>query len=166
MKRILCLTAALLMVSTGAAFARHGKAGLWDVSTTMNMAITMPPEALAQMKKAGVSMPTAQTFKSQTCMTQAEVESDKPPQMSRNDMGCETHVTSQTATSMTAEMVCKSGEMQGTGHVQIAYDGAEHYSGSYEFKGNVQGNTSSMSSSFRGDWVKADCGSVKPFTVK
>src|ERR1700722_17664361 len=98
MKRILCVAAALLMASSGAAFARHGKAGLWDISTTMDMAMTMPPEALAQMKKAGVAMPTAQTFKTQICMTEAQVESDTPPQMSRNDTGCETHVVSQTAT--------------------------------------------------------------------
>jgi hypothetical protein len=166
MKRILCMAAALLMVSSGAAFARHGKAGLWNISTTMDMRMAIPPEALAQMKKAGVTMPTAQTMNTQMCMTEAEVESDKPPQMSNNKTGCESHLVSQTASSMVADMVCKNGEMQGTGHVEVTYNGAEHYSGSYAFKGSVQGHPSGMSSTFRGDWVKADCGSVKPYIAK
>jgi hypothetical protein len=164
MKRIVCVAAALLVASSGAAFARHGKAGLWNITTTMDMGAAIPPEALAQMKKQGIKMPGAQTMTSQMCMTQAEVDSDKPPQMSNDKTGCVSHVTSQTASSMTADMVCKNGEMQGTGHVQVSYSGDEHYSGSYAFK--ADGQPSGISSSFKGDWVKADCGSVKPFTAK
>ena len=66
---------------------------------------------------------------------------------------------------MSADTVC-SGRMQGTGHMQVSYSGAEHYEGSYSFKGSMEGHPNQMSSTFKGDWVKADCGSVKPFTRK
>ncbi len=157
------LSMAALLLTPGAALARHGKAGLWNVSTTMNMGkMQMPPEAMAKMKEMGMKMPSAQTFASQICMTQADVDSDKLPPMSRNDAGCTNHIASQTGTAMTSEMIC-NGEMKGTGHMQISYSSVEHYLGSYSFKGTTNGTPMDMSSSFKGDWVKADCGAVKPF---
>ena len=123
--------------------------------------VQMPPEAMAKMRAMGMKMPSAQTFATQLCMTQAEVDSDKPPPMGRKDSGCTSHIVSQTGTAMTAEMVC-NGEMKGTGHMQIAYSSPEHYAGSYSFKGAVNGHEMNSSSSFKGDWVKADCGAVKP----
>lgn len=160
------LSVAALMLAPGAALAGHGKAGLWNVTTSMNMATpSMPPEAMEQMKKMGVKMPTSRSFASQICMTQAEVDSDKLPAMGKNEMNCTSHIVSQTASSMTAQTVC-TGEMKGTGQMQISYSGAEHYAGSYSFKGNMSGHPVDTSSSFKGDWLKADCGAVKPFVPK
>ena len=165
MKKIGFAVAAFVLVP-GAAFAGHGKAGLWNISTTMDMGgVTMPPEAMAKMKAMGVKMPSAQTFSTQMCMTQAEVDSDKPPPMGRNDMNCTSHIVSQTGTAMTSETVC-NGEMKGTGRVQIAYSSPEHYAGSYSFKGVVHGHPMTTNSAFKGDWVKADCGAVKPYRPK
>ena len=70
-----------------------------------------------------------------------------------------------TGSSMTAQTVC-NGEMKGSGQMQISYSGAEHYTGSYNFKGNMSGQTIDTNSSFKGDWVKADCGAVKPYIAK
>jgi hypothetical protein len=160
------LSAVALLLAPGTAFAAHGKAGLWNVSTTMSMAnVQIPPEAMARMKAMGMQMPMGQTFTSQICMTQADVDADAPPPMSRNESGCASKVTSQTASSMTAEMIC-NGDMKGTGQMQIRYSGAEHYAGSYSFKGSMNGRPADMSSSFKGNWVKADCGTVKPYTAK
>src|SRR5262245_53303234 len=106
MKKVGLLVAALIAIP-GTALAGHGKAGLWNISTTMNMGgMQMPPEAMARMKAMGVKMPSAQTFATQMCMTQAEVDSDKLPPMSRNEMNCTSHIVSQTASSMTSETVC------------------------------------------------------------
>ena len=161
MRNIGVIAAAFVLVP-GIAVAGHGKAGLWNVSTTVGMAnVQMPPEAMAKMKEMGMKMPSARTFNSQICMTQAEVDSDKLPPMGRNDTGCTNRIVSQTSTALTAEMVC-SGEMKGTGHMQISYSSPEHYAGSYSFKGSVAGNPMDSSSSFKGDWVRADCGAVKP----
>lgn len=156
------LAAAALLLMPGVALAGHGKAGLWNVSTTMDMGgVQMPPEAMARMKQMGMAMPSARTFSSQICMTAAEVNSDKLPPTGRNDSGCTTHLLSQTGSSMAAETVC-TGEMKGTGHMQIAYSGPEHYTGSYNFKGVMHGHEMNTSTTFKGDWVKADCGAVKP----
>jgi len=160
MKKIGLALVALVSVPE-IAFAGHGKAGLWHVSTTMDMGgVQMPPEARGRMKAMGVKMPSAQTFNTQICMTQADADSDKPPPMGR-DTGCTAHIVSQTSSAMTSETVC-NGEMKGTGRVQIAYSSPEHYAGSYSFKGVVHGHEMNTTSSFKGDWVKPDCGAVKP----
>lgn len=165
MRHIMIAAACLLVLTPGAALAGHGKAGLWNVTTTMNMAMSLPPAALAQMKASGMKMPGARTVASQMCMTQAEVDAGVPPAMHDRSMDCDTHVTSQTASSMTADMVCR-GRMNGTGHTQIAYKGNEHYAGSYSFNGAMEGQPISNSMTFRGDWLKADCGAVKPYTPR
>jgi hypothetical protein len=132
----------------------------------MGMAnVQIPPEAMARMKAMGMNMPMGQTFTSQICMTQAEVDADAPPPVSRKESGCTTKVTSQTASAMAAQMVC-DGDMKGTGQMQISYNGAEHYAGSYSFKGSMNGHPADMRSNFKGDWVKADCGAVKPYMAK
>ena len=163
-KKILLLSAALLPLAPGLALAAHGKAGLWNVSTTTDMAMAMPPEAAAQMKAMGIKMPNAHTITTQICMTQAEVDADKPPQMGRDQSGCTTRLLSQSAGAMKAEMVCSGPTMKGNGQIEVAYTGAEHYAGSYNFKGTMEGQPANMSSRFSGDWVKADCGAVKPFS--
>lgn len=167
MKRILTASVAVLLLSPGAALAAHGKPGLWNVTTTMSMANMpqMPPEAMAMMKQRGMKMPGMEPITTQICMTQADVDSDVPPRTSNREEDCQSHVLHQSASSMEAEMVC-SGRMQGTGHMQISYSGAEHYSGTYSFKGSAEGRSTAMSSTFKGDWVKADCGTVKPYVRK
>src|SRR5262249_2661632 len=107
--------------------------------------------------------PTRHT--TQMCMSQEEVNSDRPPHVDQRQTGCDTHVVSMSGATMSAEMVC-DGAMKGKGHMTIPYTGAEHYQGSYDLKGSVEGNATSMSTSFRGDWVKADCGDVRPYKLR
>jgi hypothetical protein len=155
-------TVALVLVLPGAAFAAHGKAGLWNISTTMSMAMPqMPPEALAQMKAMGMSMPSGRTFTSQICMTEADVNADKPPSMGNDNMNCKWTNMHVTGSGMTGDLIC-SGQMTGKGSMQVSYTGNTHYSGQYSFTGSVEGHQQNMKSSFTGDWVKADCGAVKP----
>jgi hypothetical protein len=164
-KQISGLIAAVLVLAPGAAWAGHGKAGLWNTSSTTNMALAMPPDVAAKMKAMGMAMPKAQTFNSQMCMSQAEVDSSSPPHIDQGATGCTSKVVSATASSMTAQMTC-NGRMKGTGTMKISYRGNEHYEGSYDFKGTVEGNPTNMSTTFKGDWVKADCGSVKPYALR
>jgi hypothetical protein len=164
-KQISGMIAAALVLTPVAALAGHGKAGLWNTSSTTNMALAMPPDVAAKMKAMGMAMPKARTFTSQMCMSQAEVDSSAPPHIDQGATGCVTKLLSATASSMTAQMTC-NGRMKGTGHMKISYRGAEHYEGSYDFKGTVEGNPTSMTTTFKGDWVKADCGSVKPYALR
>ena len=108
------------VVAPGVAFADHGKAGLWKVSTSMTVAMPqMPPEALAQMKAMGMSMPNGRTFTSQICMTEADVNADKPPSMGNENMGCKWGNMHVSGTGMTGDLVC-TGQMNGKGSMQVS----------------------------------------------
>jgi hypothetical protein len=146
-----------------AAVASHGKAGLWEVTTHMNMPnmrANIPPEALARMKAMGMNMPDNQTFTSQRCMTAADVAEDKPPPM-RNNEDCAMSNMSHDAHTFTADMTCNTQRMQGRGHLSVNFDSAEHYAGSYTFNGTSEGHPQNMTYNFEGRWISADCGSVK-----
>ncbi len=163
--RLCCLAGLALLASSSLALAGHGKAGLWNVSTTINSAsMQMPPEVMEKMKAMGMKM-GGQTMASQICMTAEQVKADAPPSMPENQMGCTSNITSNSGAAVTAEIVC-NGRMKGRGMTRISWSGDSHYEGSYSFKGDIQGHATESSSSFKGDWVKADCGTVKPFTAK
>jgi hypothetical protein len=144
------------------AMAAHGKVGLWEISTHMDMrgvAEQIPPEAVARMKAMGVQMPEPQIFTSQYCMTAEEVAADKPPPM-RNAKSCSMTNMTHDAHGFGADMVC-TGEMEGQGHITMAYDGDTHFSGSYRFKGSAGGHPQNMATSFEGKWISPDCGATK-----
>ena len=162
------LIGAAVLLAPAAAWAAHGKPGLWTISTTMQMANMpqMPPEAMAMMKARGMSMPgMGGPITSQICMTQEMVNADKPPAMNQHEESCTTKILNQTSTSVSAETTCH-GRMDGVGRTQISWRGSEHYEGTYSFNGSMHGQPNSMSTNYVGDWVSSDCGSVKPFTAK
>lgn len=163
------LIATAILLAPAAAWAAHGRAGLWNISTTMEMANMpqMPPEAMAMMKSRGMSMPGmgGAPIVTQICMTQDEVNAGKLPQMKNHEENCTTKVLNQTSTSVTAESTCH-GRMEGVGRMQMSWRGNEHYEGTYSFKGSMHGQPQEMTSHYTGDFVKADCGAVKPYTAK
>jgi hypothetical protein len=145
-----------------AALAAHGKVGLWEISTRMNMPgmmASMPPDALARMQARGIPMPNGQTFTTQHCMTAEEVAADKPPPM-RNSQNCTTAKVAHDARTINIDVVCK-GEMDGQGHFTLTYNSDDHYTGNYTFTGSAHGHPASISTSIEGRWVSADCGSMK-----
>jgi hypothetical protein len=96
------------------------------------------------------------------CMTQEQVNADKPPAMNNRDESCDTRVLNQSPSLMEAEITCH-GRMDGTGHLKINWRGNDHYEGTYNFKGAMGGRPQEVSTHYAGDFVKSDCGSVKPF---
>jgi hypothetical protein len=145
------------------ALASHGKVGLWEVTTHVNMAGMManiPPEALARMKAAGMNPSGIQTHTSQQCMTAEDVARDTPP-TPRKNQGCDFTNLTHDAHNFTGDLICKSSEAQGRGHVAVTYDSDEHYSGNYAFDGTVQGHPQNITSTFEGRWISADCGGMK-----
>jgi hypothetical protein len=162
--RNFCLSAmALAAVLTAPALAKQGKVGLWNVTSTTDMAL--PPRDAATMKAAGQSLPAAKPVTVQMCMSQAEVDSSQPPHLDPGSTGCTTRTTKQTASEMTAVMSC-NGNMKGGGNIRITYTGNEHYVGSYTFKGTSFGAAANITTNFKGDWVKADCGKVQPYKLR
>jgi hypothetical protein len=162
------LIATTILMPAAALAVPHGKPGLWKITTTMQMAAMpkMPPEVMEMMKKRGMNIPQpGQPITNQICMTPEQAAMDRPPDMSREGVKCTPHVLNQTANSATTEIVCH-GTMEGTGRSQISWRGDSHYEGSYSFTGSMHDQPNNMSSTYIGDWVSADCGSVKPFSGK
>jgi|GEM_PF-583889 hypothetical protein len=148
----------------------HGRPGLWTITTTMKMGAMpqMPPQVLEMMKKRGVPGMGGGPVVSQICMTPQDVnEGAAAAQRMRqqHQVNCTPRVLSESASSVTTEITCH-GNMEGTGRSQISWRGDSHYEGDYSFKGSMHGQPNEMSSHYVGEFVKADCGSVKPFSAR
>src|SRR5665213_1122844 len=112
--RLLPLALALSPLAALPALAAHGKVGLWNVTSSTEVAL--PPQLAAQMKRSGMTMPGAQPMTVQMCMSKEEVASNAPPHLDSGATGCNTRLVSQTAQAMRANIVCK-GPMKGTGSI-------------------------------------------------
>lgn len=163
-RSLICtLMGGALILAPVAAMAAHGRAGLWTVTSTMEMPgmPALPPQAMEMMKSRGMPMP-GQPFTTQMCMTQDQVNADKPPAMRNQDVSCETKVLSSSASAMHTQVTCK-GKVNGTGDMQMTWRGTDHYESNYTFQGTAEGGRpQNMKQHSVGDFVKADCGSVKP----
>lgn len=154
------LTAAVFLASP--ALAMHGKAGLWEITTTTSgMAAQLPPEVQARMKAHGIAVPSNNTFTVQHCMTAQEVSMDKPPPMGRGAEACKVQNMKIAGQSVSADMVCNGEHMKGTGHFTMSYDAPEHYAGKMSFNMNANGHAMAMASTMEGRWIGASCGAVK-----
>ena len=125
------LIAAAILMPAAALAMPHGKPGLWNITTTMQMAAMpkMPPEVVEMMKKRGIKLPQpGQPMTNQICMTAEQAAMDHPPNMDRDGIKCTPHVISQTSNSATTEITCH-GTMEGTGRSQISWRGDSHYEG-------------------------------------
>jgi hypothetical protein len=151
-----------LSVVPVAAFASHGKTGLWEVTNHLNMTGMMaqiPPDQMARMRAMGAQLPNGRAITTQYCVTEAQVADDKPPPL-HNIKDCSFSNMKYDPHNFSADMTC-AGEMQGQGHISFTYDGSEHYSGTYAFNGSAHGHVTSMTNSLEGKWLSADCGSMK-----
>ncbi|HEY1708445.1 MAG TPA: DUF3617 domain-containing protein [Rhizomicrobium sp.] len=153
-----------LALATGVALANHGKAGLWRITISMPEGMPgmpdiskMPPEAQAQMKKMGMSMNgTGMTV--EHCMTEKEVTQDMPHMNGREE--CKPTDVKISGHTMTANMVCDSPDMKGTGHAEFTYDTDTHYTGEVTMSGVAHGHQINQHEKFEGHWVSASCGGV------
>jgi hypothetical protein len=147
---------------TGAAFASHGRVGLWSVTVTMGGAAPampdlskLPPEVAAHMKAMGMSM-NGNSITTQHCMTAQEVATDTPHLDSNNNDECAMSNVTHQGNSMSADMACH-GNFKGSGHMQITYDSDAHYAGELTMTGTVNGQPISREQKFDGRWISADC---------
>lgn len=145
------------------ALASHGKVGLWNVTITTNMGGAampdlshLPPEALAAMRAHGVTM-NGNTMSVQHCMTQEEVNADRPNM--GNMKTCQMSNVVSSNSRFSADVVC-TGNMAGKGHVDFTFDSADHYTGKTTLVGTMEGHPVNTSTAMEGRWVSADCKGV------
>lgn len=152
-------TICLAMLAAGAAWAGHGKIGLWKITTKIDMG-GMPqlsPEQMAKMRSMGIKVPMNNTFITEHCMTAQEVAMSRPPEMGRHGkQECKMQNMKVVGQSVSADMVC-SGEAHGSGHFALSYDTPEHYSGRMSMNISVHGHAMASSTSFEGRWISASC---------
>lgn len=141
------------------AIASHGKAGLWEVTTTVSMPAMpqMSSAQMAQMQAMGMRMPMGHAMTVRRCMTAEEVASDRPPPRSKDCTFSNIKVDGHT---FSGDETC-TGEVVGEGHFSMTYDSDEHYTGTSTMNGTANGHPANMNASFEGKWISADCGSVK-----
>jgi len=154
---------ALPLLGLGAQAAPpHGKAGLWNITTTTQMPNMpkLPPQVAQMMKQRGIPDMT-KPIVVQICMTQEQAKLGPQARLAQAGTKCATRVVSQTATSSISEAVCH-GRMEGTVRTEISWRGDVHYDSSSSLKGKMDGRAQDFASRQSGDWVKADCGAVKP----
>ena len=155
--------AAALALST-AAWAGHGKVGLWDVSVTVKMSgmdtSKLNPKAIAQLKAMGMLGDKGMTVNDQHCMTAAEVASNLFNPKTGQEHDCKAVNQKMNGRSVSSDLVC-SGQTNATGHMDFIFDSDTHYSGHMTMKGTRNGRPTNEDLTFEGHWVKADCGGVK-----
>ena len=123
----------------------------------------MPPEAMAMMKARGMQDAGRAAHHHPDLHDPEQVNADKPPAISnREDVKLRHQGAQPSPTAMHTEITCH-GRMEGIGQMQMSWRGNEHYEGTYSFKGSIGGRPQDMTTHYTGDFVKADCGSVKPY---
>ncbi|HEX4294561.1 MAG TPA: DUF3617 domain-containing protein [Rhizomicrobium sp.] len=150
--------------SAALAFAGHGKPGLWQISTKIDLGGmgAMPqlsPKQAAQMKALGIQIPNNNTFMITHCMTPQEAAMIKPPPMGRpgHEPDCKMQNMKTDGSSVSADMVCDAKDMKGGGHFAIVYDSPEHYTGKMTMSMDSHGRHMATNTSFEAKWLSADC---------
>jgi len=144
-----------------AAWAGHGKAGLWEIKIQTGMGqmqgmpdmSKMPPEVQARMN----AMMSGNGMTVRHCMTAAEVNADKP-NMSHN-AECKAINVRMSGQAYSADLVCQ-GKLNATGHVQFTFASPEHYFGSESMNGTADGHPVNNSTKIDARWVSVDRGKV------
>lgn len=143
------------------ALAMHGKAGLWQITATMNMpgmAAQIPPAQLAQMRAHGIRIPANNSITTTHCMTAQDVAMDKPPPMDKGRAkACKMQNLKVAGQTVSADMVCSGANMAGTGHFAMTYDSPEHYAGKMTMDMTTHGHRMAMTNSFEAKWISPVC---------
>jgi hypothetical protein len=153
-------------IVAGAALADHGKVGLWSITVAMdgNM-VTMPdlsklpPDALARMKAMGMSA-SGNTVTVQHCMSAADVVANFPDIHSGAGAGCAATNVRHDGHSMSADLMCDTAMLKGSGHAQFVFDSDTHYSGEIAVAGVANGHPVKQDEKIEGRYLTSDCGKM------
>jgi hypothetical protein len=153
-------------IVAGKALADHGKVGLWSITVAMdgNM-VTMPdlsklpPDALARMKAMGMSA-NGNTVTMQHCMSAADVAANFPDIHNGAGAGCAVNNVRHDGHSMSADLMCNTDALKGSGHAQFQFDSETHYSGEISVAGVANGHPVKQDEKIEGRYLTADCGKM------
>ena len=155
------------------------KPGLWQVKMTSLDAngkelpspqaaamARMTPEAKARlaeaMKARGVMMPD-DSGATKVCLSKETFESGDWQQMAEQS-GCTTNYLSQTGALWKWHTSCTSMKSESDG--EIAFTNSENYRTKVTTTATVVGQQRTTTRVLQGNWLGADCGTIKPVTAR
>ena len=147
------------------------KPGLWESTTTMNIAGEMPvpaevlnrltPEQRARMEarmKANSNGHT-NTDTHKSCVTKEDIENQRLHLGDSN--GCTQTIISSTSTSAKANISCEVEGMTGNGTYEVEALDPEHIQGTSHATMTGNGQTRNVDGKFTSKWLGASCEGVK-----
>jgi len=172
MRKMIFTVTAIAFLPAAANAMPHGRPGLWTISTKMDASAMpqMTPQMMEMMKQRGIKLPgmDGAPIVTHMCMTDQDVKEGAAALQrlrQQHEVNCTPRILSESSSSVSTEVTCH-GTMEGVGRSQISWRGDTHYEGTYNFKGSMHGRATSMGSHYVGEFVKSDCGSVKPFSAR
>ena len=174
------LAAAILIATVSApVLAQSTAPGLWQIENRMGgnpeleqamaqmqkQLAAMPPDQRKQMEammgKSGVSMASNGAMSVKVCITPEMASRQQLPTQTQGD--CTSKIDSRSGNTMKISFSCTNPVSSGEGVYNFASDKA--YTMKMRFKTQEGGKTQNMTMDARGQWLSADCGSVKPITL-
>lgn len=152
-----------LLFAPAAALAAHAKAGLWQITITMNGnnvhmpdMSSLPPEAQARMKAMGIGM-NGNTISMQHCMSAMDFATGRLPMSGTRNKTCTASNVTYTGNHMSADVAC-TGDVARTGHIEADWDSDEHYTEAASMTETHDGHTVTTSEKMEGRFLSSQCG--------
>ena len=162
MRKLLIATACLVLPMAVSAAIKPGQ---WITTTQMNLPQLpqmpeLPPEQIEQMKQMGITLPAAGTNGPITvkgCVSPADASGDYPPLDENVKQNCKVQNIKRSGARTTLQVVC-SGDLAGTGDIEIVSLSPERYTSRFHVVGMAQGILPvDISSTAESRWVSATC---------
>ncbi|QCB48751.1 DUF3617 domain-containing protein [Hydrogenophaga sp. PAMC20947] len=169
----------LLVAISAPALAQSVLPGLWAIENKVGgnpemekamaqmqaQLAAMPPAQRKQMEaimgKSGVSMASSGAMSVKVCMTAEMVERQQLPTRTQGD--CTSKIDSRSGNTLKISFTCSNPVSSGQGI--YTFDGDKAYTMKMAIKSQEGGQTRNMTMDAKGQWLSADCGSVKPVTL-
>lgn len=179
MHRTIRLSVFASLCFAGAAMAQAIAPGLWSIQNKMGgnpemdkamvemqkQLAAMPPAQRKQMEammgQSGMSIGAGGAISVKVCITPEMAAKAELPSQTEGD--CSTSVTSRSANTLKMQFSCKNPVTTGEG--VYTFSGDKAYTAKVAMKTVRQGKTESMTMNGQGQWLSADCGTVKPIQM-
>ena len=168
-----------LLLCSASAFAQSQAPGLWAVQSKMGgnpeidkamaemqkQMASMPPAQRKQMEammgKNGMSVGAGGAMSVKVCITPEMAARAEMPTQTQGS--CTNTVTSRSASALKMKFVCTNPPSSGEG--TYLFNGNKAYTMKMVMQSVRNGKPESMTLEGQGQWLAADCGTVKPIQV-
>lgn len=170
---------ATALTAASVAMAQSTRPGLWNVENKMGgnpemeramaqmqqQLAAMPPAQRKQMEammgQSGVSMGAGGAMAVKVCITPEMAARQELPTQSKGE--CTTQLSPRSGNTVKMSFVCKNPPSSGEG--TYTFDSDKAYTMQMLIRSTQQGKPHQMTMNAKGQWLAADCGTVKPITL-